>query len=916
MYKIFDLFQLAFERLRNNRVLVFWVLVGLATATTLALSLPLYIDAVGTRLLASHLPNPPYAFRFRYLGSWQGDIRFTDLSGTTAAIDQGFTRTIGLPVTRRVHFARGGAWTMQMGDSALGSFSLGALDGAESQINITAGKWPPPPTQDGDPFPILVPEKFLFDMGLQVGDVLTAFPPGGNTISLKVAAQWTPVNPDDPAWIFTPTFFDQVFLVQPNDLPKVLTGNEKPIEEAAWYLLFDGTRARASDVDSLLRQITDGQRDVSAILPGIRLDVLPVEGLTAFSREVNQLTQQLATVLLPVAGLVLYFVSMIAGLLVSRQQAEDVTLRSRGITRLGVLRIHFLMWLILAAVSFGIGLALAPVVVRLIGQTTSFLRFDNTDPPLEIVFTPTVLLTGGITALLAASSGLYLAWRTTRQTITSFRQQTGRASASPWWQRVYLDFLLLIPAYYALYTLARQGGLVTSAEDPFSNPLTLLGPTLFALGHTLLFIRLWPLLLRIAAWIIAYGKSIALLMALRELIRSGRRYRGGMLMMGFTLSLSAFTASMASTIDRSLVDSVNYRIGADAVLVTVSTARTGVTSSGARVITGFNTLPATDLLTVPGIAHVSRVGRYDAQLILPDQVLDGVVMGVDRSAIPAIARFRVDYADIPIAHLFNRLAGRREGVLISATTARKYQLQVDQEITYRLSILGNAYETRAPIVGLLNYFPTLDPTTKFFLITNIEPIWELVGTELPHDIWLDLKPDADPAKVAAGARAKGFPVVQWLDATTALHAAQTAPARRGVLGFLSVGFAASIALTLVGAVVQSSASFREQAVQLGALRAMGLRRISVAIYLIVSQGLAALGGIGAGTLIGALSTLLFLPLLDFSGGLPPYLVRVAWDNIFTVYGLFAGALFSIILLTTFLLGRQQLFTIVKLGEAA
>ena len=515
MYKIFDLFQLAFERLRNNRVLVFWVLVGLATATTLALSLPLYIDAVGTRLLLSHLPDPPYAFRFRYLGSWKGDIRFADLNGTTAAIDQGFTNTIGLPVTRSVHYARGGAWSVQMADNALGSFSLGALDGAESQMNITAGKWPPPPTQDSDPIPALVPEKFLFDMGVQVGDVLTAVPPGGNAISLKVAAQWTPVNPDDPAWIFTPTFFDQVFLVQPNDLAKALalTGNEKPIEEAAWYLLFDGTRAHASDVDSLLQHITDGQRDVNDVLPGIRLDVLPVEGLTAFSTEVNQLTQQLATVMLPVAGLVLYFVSMIAGLLVSRQQTEDVTLRSRGITRFGVLRIHVLMWMILAAVSLLIGLALAPVVVRLIGQTTSFLRFDNTDPPLAIVFTPVVLLTGGITALLAISSGLYLAWRTTRQTITSFRQQSGRDS-KPWWQRVYLDILLLIPAYYALFTLSRQGGLVTSAEDPFSNPLTFLGPTLFALGHTLLFIRLWPLFLRSVAWLVAYGKSIALLMAL------------------------------------------------------------------------------------------------------------------------------------------------------------------------------------------------------------------------------------------------------------------------------------------------------------------------------------------------------------------------------------------------------------------
>jgi putative ABC transport system permease protein len=92
--------------------------------------------------------------------------------------------------------------------------------------------------------------------------------------------------------------------------------------------------------------------------------------------------------------------------------------------------------------------------------------------------------------------------------------------------------------------------------------------------------------------------------------------------------------------------------------------------------------------------------------------------------------------------------------------------------------------------------------------------------------------------------------------------------------------------------------------------------LSVAIYLIVSQGLAVLGGIAGGTLIGALATVLYLPLLDFSGGLPPYLVRVAWNEIILVYAIFAGVLFGVTLLTTFILSRERLFTVVKLGEAA
>ncbi len=142
MFRIFDSLQLAFERLWNNRVLVLWALVGLTAATTLALSLPIYVDSVDTRLLSAQLPNPPYAFRFRYLGSWQGNIKLDDVQTATSAVDNDFTRTIGLPTLQKVNFVRGGAWTTRLGTkSTLGPLSLGSLQGADSQMNIRAGKW-------------------------------------------------------------------------------------------------------------------------------------------------------------------------------------------------------------------------------------------------------------------------------------------------------------------------------------------------------------------------------------------------------------------------------------------------------------------------------------------------------------------------------------------------------------------------------------------------------------------------------------------------------------------------------------------------------------------------------------------------------------------------------------------------------
>ncbi len=413
----------------------------------------------------------------------------------------------------------------------------------------------------------------LYTMGVQVGDTLTATRSGYATAKLRVAALWHPVNADDPSWIFPPRFFDNVILMSDADLQTFFAQVDKPVEETAWYLNFDGGDLRTSDVSGLIsrHRRRHARRDGGAARRPARPRRRPTACRSSSPRS-DTFTQQLVIMSLPVGGLVLYFVALVAGLLVSRQGEEDAVLRSRGISRRAILLIHVLIWLLLTGTALAIGLILCPAVVRLVGRTSSFLQFNGTQT-LDVVFTPQAVAAGALTGLIASSSGLYFSWRSSVQTITGFKRSAARA-AKAWWQRAYLDVLLLIPALYVLYTLWRQGGLTTSADDPFSDPLAFVAPTLFSLSITLLFLRLFPLILGLAARIVNFGRGVAVLMALRELTRSIGRYRGTLLMMCFTLSLTGFTASMASTIDRTLADAVDYQIGADAVIVTPTDAQT------------------------------------------------------------------------------------------------------------------------------------------------------------------------------------------------------------------------------------------------------------------------------------------------------------------------------------------------------
>lgn len=920
MFRILDIIGFSLERIRQHFMLVFWVLLGITIAVTLSLSLPLYVDSVYSGILESRLDNPPYAYRYRYLGAWNGNVGLDDATAATAAIEAQFADTIGLPVQQSVRFMSGGTWSARMTDSnvPLGTYGLSTLSGSDERFTIVEGEYPAEADEEGR-IPLLLPETMLFGNGIQVGDILTIQRQGGQAVEAYVAALWRPLNETDPLWIFPPRFFEQEMLIPEETLIDLISEIDDPIDELAWFLVFDGSEVRTSEIDALLSASTSGQRAVDRALPGIRLTDSPDDGLQAFNAEVDALTQQLFIIVLPVGGLVLYFISLVAGLLVTRQQAEDVKLRSRGMSQTSVMTIHILMWGFIVGTALALSLFLSPLLVQLIGQTASFLDFTGVSSVNEVVITQEALTIAIGAGLIAASSGLFLAWRITQQNINSLKR-VSRVSSKAWWQRTYLDFIVIALSAYALYTLFTQDG-IDAAESPFANPLTFVAPTLFALGLTLLFLRILPIMLTILARIIGVTSNIPLLMALRELTRNIGRYRGTLIMTAFTLSLVGFTASMASTLDRSLLDVVRYQVGAELVVVTVPDAQTEqsqdeTTGETSEEVTGFNAPPVLQLLELDEVDYMSRVGLYDARLSVTGRRLTGLAIGIDREGLGGVTFMRDDFTDVPLGNMLNELADNRTGIIISQKTAEEYGIAIGQEVRYEVQALGEwQSEIRATVVGYIEYFPTIDPNDyEFFLLTSIQPIFEISGTPLPFNVWLNLNETATLEDVQAALAEIEFPVLRYREPQALLEQAQAEPSRRGVLGFLSVGFVASIVLTLIGAVIQSTASFSAQSSQLGSLRAMGMSGFSVRIYILVLQGLIAISGVGSGTLIGTATTLLFLPLFDFSGGLPPYIVRVAWDEIALVYIVFGAVLLLVALFLSLVLSRQQLARVVKLGN--
>ncbi|MGD8626993.1 MAG: FtsX-like permease family protein, partial [Anaerolineae bacterium] len=593
----FSTLTLAAKRLWNQRLLMLCLLAGLVAAVGLLSSIPLYADAVHHALLQGEITEagtyrPPFAFLWRYVGAWHGDVGWDEYRPVDEYLSQQAAGVVGLPLDSLVRhvktgnlrlFPAAGSEAFEEREPLLWT-SIGFVSGLEAHIEIVEGDFTPPqsPPQGGEggDVPVLVSQALADQLGLQVGERYVLFGTGQVQVPVWIAGVWRPLvnGTRDPFWFYQPqAFYETLLTSEEAFVAGVVPALETPVSQAVWYQVFDGSRVRAADVPGLLGRVSTAQSRAAALLANTGLDASPVAALEAYRESARLLTVVLTVFSIPVVGLLLYFITLIAGLVVRRGQGEIAILRSRGTTRGQVVLIYALEGLLVGGLGLAGGLALGAWLAGLMGQTRTFLDPALLDPQflreigaMEIVFTPAALWYGLLGVGLAVLALLLPALIASRHTIVTFRWERARALLRPLYQRYFLDLLLLALPLYGWYLLREQGTILntqspisTSQSDPFSNPLLFLVPALFCFALALVFVRFFPWLMGALAWLAGWLPATTPLLTLRQLARSAGQYTGPLLLLSLTLSLAAFSASMAVTLDEHLADRVYYQVGAD-----------------------------------------------------------------------------------------------------------------------------------------------------------------------------------------------------------------------------------------------------------------------------------------------------------------------------------------------------------------
>jgi len=937
LFAPFTFLRLAVRRLVAQAGLTFAALSGLVAAATLALSIPLYADAAYSRVLQRTLSQPgmrarpPFAFMFRYVGAWYDPLEWETFGPVDTYLSHQAPAALGLPITLTVRHFRTEPLRFYPASEAiyadrrqpLSWLGLGFISDLEDHIQLLEGRMPTA-TAAGEPIEVLISLARAEEFGLHPGEDYFLFDPDSNEapIPVRVAGIWRARNPTEAFWFYDPDSLQDLLLTSEETYIKVVAPARKnDTYLAVWYIVADGSGVSSDEVAALLGRIGAIHGRALSLLPKIGLDVSPVDALNEYRRSARQLSISLYTFSVPILGLILAFIGLIAGLSVERRRNEIAVLRSRGASVVQVITLSLVEGILLGALALILAIPLGREVSGLIAQARTFLEFVP-GPSIRINLSLTALRVGLAAVGIAVVALLLPTLGAARHTIVTYKLERARALHPPWWRRAWLDLLLLIPATYGAYLLRRQGGL---GSDPFGNPLLITVPAFFVFSLALLVLRLLPFIMNALATVLAWFPGVSLLFATRHLARSSRYFTGPLLLLILTLSLAIYTASLALTLDYNLVQASYYKVGADMHVTELGESTERSLAGPAAAVTPRRTadeeeeprwlfLPVSEHLKAPGVRAAARVGDYRAGANLGGTFIRGTFRGLDRVDFTKVAYWRRDLAPSSLGALMNALAVRRDGVLVPRSLLGRFGLTIGDSLSLDISLFGEGREVPFTIVGAFDLFPRWNPESGPLFVGDLDYLFESMGGLFPYDVWLSIEETSRPDQVVEGLQELRLLVLDAEDARSLIAEEQARPQRQGTLGLLSIGFAAAGLLTVLAFLFYTLFSFQRRFIELGVLRAMGLS-IPQMIALLGWEMMLLLGaGTAAGTALGIWASHLFIPYLQVGPALPPFQVVIAWEAIRPFYVLF-GVLFLAALAGLIpLLARMRIFQAVKLGE--
>lgn len=531
------------------------------------------------------------------------------------------------------------------------------LSGISDRIRVLEGHWPEAAVTPGRPLDVAIDRLGAELLQMGVGDVMEVFPATSftdwPTTEIRIAAIFERVDPSDEywyglssaasrqddRWTLIPLFADEDALIE-----RVLGTYPSLYTDTTWYFFPDRHKMRASEVEDVQAILAHIQGSLSSGLKNssysIRLDNL----LRSFEEQLLLARLPLYLVLFLVTGILIYYLALVAGLIVRSRAGEIAMLKSRGamVWQLGVLGLGEGLLLAVPAVIAGPFLALG--VVKLLGVI--FFELSGASDALAGVPAGVSieafllgLLGGGLAVLVFTVATLAAA----RRSGIEARQAGARPPTASLLHRYYLDLVILAVIGLVWWQLQSRGTFLVQSLG--SRELTidyslLLGPALGLAAAGLIVLRLFPWAAAVLARLVGPVGPTWLVHVLRHLSRDPLTPAMLIVLVMLTTALGVMGSAFSSTLERGQRERALYEAGADLRI------QHGGWSQPRGVAANRNTAPLSfPLPQGDGIAAAADAFRSAGYLTTTGFSTSGTLLAVDADNIADVAWFRDDFAD-------------------------------------------------------------------------------------------------------------------------------------------------------------------------------------------------------------------------------------------------------------------------------
>jgi hypothetical protein len=532
--------------------------------------------------------------------------------------------------------------------------NLRFYEGIQERVEYIAGQWPggrPFGFAQGRPDVIqaVVSDGMARSFALRVGDRLplslrqdSAEP----DVWIEVAGIVRPQNPLDPYWFgeFSPLASQvtqqgaaRYSAIVPVDafFPAVSSLFPRDKVELAWHALLRHQAFSTADIEPLQAKFTALNTKLDAFQPRVTPYTGVPDILVRFQRQLESIRVPLYVLVAEVMLLVLYYVTMVAALSMRQVEREFAVLRSRGTSGWQIARIQFVEALIILAVAFLSGPWLGAGLVKGLSSLA-----DVGQASWSLGLSQSAWLAASVGALACLAGLLLPLGPALQRSIVTHGQMMARSTQPPWWQRLYLDVFVLVGGLVLLWRLRLYGEMITGGPGGIRlDWLLLLSPVALLLGTATILLRVFPLVLRAVASLVARRPGLEGALALWQASRNPTHVTRLVLLLTLAIALGNLSNGLNSALDQSEYDRATYLAGNDLRLV-----------SGRAV-------PLVDLQSAPGVLRLSGAWRGQGTLNLGSTQASPSfeILAIEPDSFASVTTYRRDFAEQDMDELSSRL---------------------------------------------------------------------------------------------------------------------------------------------------------------------------------------------------------------------------------------------------------------------